>query len=334
MVTKGSQWAVKNGYGVQRDLEYTEENGCMPDVTIDTISERAMQRGKHQLCTLGGGNHFLEIDVIEEICDAKIAQTFGLFEQQVVILLHTGSRGLGHQVCEDYVKAMQKQSSSLKITLPNSQLACMSIHSPIGKAYYSAMSGAANFAWANRQIITHYVREIFQGVLERSPRDLGMDLVYDLSHNIAKKEQHTIDGKPHTLCVHRKGATRAFAPGHSAVPDDYKQCGQPVIIPGDMGNASYVMAGTQTAMEKTFGSACHGAGRILSRSGAKKAAHGRSIIDELQANGVQVRYRGRSTLAEEMPDAYKNISDVVAVIDQAGIAKKVARLKPLGVIKG
>jgi tRNA-splicing ligase RtcB len=333
-IKNGSQWAIKKGYGEQRDIVFTEENGCMPDVNLETISERALQRGKHQLCTLGGGNHFLEIGVVEKIFDPIIARTFGLFENQITVLLHTGSRGLGHQVADDYIKAMQKHIAKEKICLPNSQLACMSIHAPIAMKYYSAMSGAANFAWANRQIITHFVREIFQSVLNMSPRDLGMDLVYDLSHNIAKKEQHVIDGKPHTFCIHRKGATRAFGPNHHAVPKDYHQSGQPVIVPGDMGNASYVLSGTQTAMEKSFGSACHGAGRILSRSAAKRAAKGRSIAEELQAKGVHIRYRGRSTLAEEMPDAYKNVSDVVDVIEKSGIAKKIARLKPLGVIKG
>jgi len=333
-VKNGSQWAIKKGYGEQRDIEFTEENGCMPNVNLDTISDRALQRGKHQLCTLGGGNHFLEIGVVEKVFDPIIARTFGLFENQITVLLHTGSRGLGHQIADDYVKAMQKRIAKENISLPNSHLACMSIHAKMAMKYYSAMSGAANFAWANRQIITHFIREIFQHVLSMSPRDLGMDLVYDLSHNIAKKEQHVIDGKSQTLCIHRKGATRAFGPGHRAIPSDYRQSGQPVIVPGDMGNASYVLAGTQTAMDKTFGSACHGAGRILSRSAAKRAAKGRSIVEELQANGVHIRYRGRSTLAEEMPDAYKNISDVVDVIEKAGIAKKVARLKPLGVIKG
>lgn len=303
-VKNGSKWAVKKGYGEPRDIEFTEENGCMPDVDLETISDRALQRGKHQLCTLGGGNHFLEIGVVEKIYEPIIARTFGLFENQVTVLLHTGSRGLGHQIADDYVKAMQQRIAKENITLPNSQLACMSIHAPIAKRYYSAMSGAANFAWANRQIIMHYIREIFQSVLGISPRDLGMDLVYDLSHNIAKKEQHIINGIPQTLCIHRKGATRAFGPEHPAIPEDYRQSGQPVIVPGDMGNASFVLAGTKTAMEKTFGSACHGAGRILSRSAAKRAAKGRSIVDELQANGVHIRYRGRSTLAEEMPEIY------------------------------
>ncbi|KPA15006.1 tRNA-splicing ligase RtcB, partial [Candidatus Magnetomorum sp. HK-1] len=287
-----------------------------------------------QLCTLGGGNHFLEIDVVDEIFDSTIARTFGLFEQQVAILLHTGSRGLGYQVCDDYLKIIQKEFAKGNISSSNSQLAGVPINSPKGIAYYSAMSGAANYAWANRQIITHFIREIFQSILSMSPRDLGMDLVYDLSHNIAKKEQHIVDGKKQTLCVHRKGATRAFGPGHHSLPLEYQHTGQPVIVPGDMGNASYVLCGTQTAMEKTFGSACHGAGRILSRSAAKKAARGRSLLEELEEKGIIVRYRGRATLAEEMPDAYKNISDVVEVIVQAGIAKKVARLRPLGVIKG
>lgn len=334
VIKQGSQWVVKKGYGEDRDITFTEENGCMPNADINNISKRALDRGKHQLCTLGGGNHFLEIDVVDEIFDSTIARTFGLFEQQVAILLHTGSRGLGYQVCDDYLKIIQKEFAKGNISSSNSQLAGVPINSPKGIAYYSAMSGAANYAWANRQIITHFIREIFQSILSMSPRDLGMDLVYDLSHNIAKKEQHIVDGKKQTLCVHRKGATRAFGPGHHSLPLEYQHTGQPVIVPGDMGNASYVLCGTQTAMEKTFGSACHGAGRILSRSAAKKAARGRSLLEELEEKGIIVRYRGRATLAEEMPDAYKNISDVVEVIVQAGIAKKVARLRPLGVIKG
>ncbi|MBF0450586.1 MAG: RtcB family protein [Candidatus Magnetomorum sp.] len=334
VISQGSQWAVKKGYGEQRDILFTEDNGCMPFADIEHISKRALERGQHQLCTLGGGNHFLEIDVVDEIFDAPVARTFGLFEQQIAVLLHTGSRGLGYQICEDYLKAMQKDNATNQRSLPNSQLACMDILSPKGQAYYSAMSGAANFAWANRQMMTHYVREVFQAALNISPRDLGMDLVYDLSHNVARKEQHMVEGKKQTLCVHRKGATRAFGPGHHSLPLEYQQTGQPVIVPGDMGTASYVLCGTQKAMEETFGSACHGAGRVLSRSAAKKAARGRSIADELQEKGIMIRYRGRSTLAEEMPDAYKNISDVVEVICQAGIAKKVARLRPLGVIKG
>jgi len=334
VIKQGSQWAVKKGYGEQRDIIFTEENGCMPVDDISTISNKALDRGKHQLCTLGGGNHFLEIDIVDEIFDTVAARTFGLFEQQIVVLLHTGSRGFGYQICDDYIKTMQKTASTQNISLPNSQLACMPINSPQGQAYYSAMSGAANFAWANRQMITHYVRQVFEKVLNKSPNDLGMDLVYDLSHNIAKKEHHIVDGNKQTLCVHRKGATRAFGPGHRSIPAEYQHTGQPVIVPGDMGTASFVLRGTQQAMEQTFGSACHGAGRILSRSAAKKAARGRSIADELQDKGVMIRYRGRNTLAEEMPDAYKNISEVVDVIDQAGIAKKVARLRPIGVIKG
>jgi len=334
VISKGSQWAVKKGYGEERDITFTEENGCMKDADINNISKRALDRGKHQLCTLGGGNHFLEIDVVDEIFDSNIARTFGLFEQQVAVLLHTGSRGLGYQICDDYLKKIQKKYSKGKISSPNSQLAGVPINSSIGLAYYSAMSGAANYAWANRQIITHFVREIFQTVLTMSPKDLGMDLVYDLSHNIAKKEQHIVKGDKQTLYVHRKGATRAFGPGHHSLPLDYINTGQPVIVPGDMGNASYVLCGSKTAMEKTFGSACHGAGRVLSRSAAKKAAKGRLLLEELEDKGIVVRYRGRATLAEEMPDAYKNISDVVEIIVQAGIAKKVARLKPLGVIKG
>jgi tRNA-splicing ligase RtcB len=334
VVKQGSQWAVKKGYGEQRDLLFTEENGCMPVEDIDAISNKAFERGKRQLCTLGGGNHFLEIDVVDEIFDSTTARTFGLFENQVVILMHTGSRGFGYQICDDYIKLMQKNILTQDILIANSQLACMPISSPQGQAYYSAMSGAANFAWTNRQIMTHVVRQIFESVLNKSPGELGMDLVYDLSHNIAKKEQHIIDGKKQTLCVHRKGATRAFGPGHQSLPLEYQQTGQPVIVPGDMGTASFVLCGTQQAMEKTFGSACHGAGRILSRSAAKKAAKGRAIAEELQDNGIVVRYKGRNTLAEEMPDAYKNISDVVEVIAQAGIAKKVARVRPIGVIKG
>ena len=258
----------------------------------------------------------------------------GLFPDQVTAIVHTGSRGLGHQVCEDYIKVMLKASAKYGIELPDRQLCCAPLTSPEGQRYLAAMAGAANFAFANRQLITHWVRESFEQVLGIGPRDLGMELVYDVCHNIAKIETHTVEGKPRKLCVHRKGATRAFPPHHPEVPEAYRETGQPVLIPGDMGRYSYVLVGTEKALTETFGSTCHGAGRLMSRHQAKKVARGRSIIQELAAQGIIVRGAGRGTIDEEISEAYKDVSGVVDVVHGAGIAKKVARLKPLGVIKG
>ncbi len=334
VLKQGSRWALRQGFGVDNDIERTEDSGCMPNADPDLISKRALERGKKQLGTLGSGNHFLEVGVVDEIFLPETARVFGLFEGQVTLMLHTGSRGFGYQVCDDFLAIMTKHVHKLGINLPDRQLACAMIQSDMGRRYYNAMACAANYAWANRQILLHQARETFQRALNISPRALGMNMVYDVCHNIAKKEEHVINGKKQTVCVHRKGATRSFPPGHQSICSEYRDTGQPVIIPGDMGTASYVMVGTEEAMDETFGSTCHGAGRVLSRKAAKKKSRGRAINRELEDKGILVRWTGRSTLAEEMPDAYKDISQVVDVVDGAGISKKVARLRPIAVVKG
>jgi tRNA-splicing ligase RtcB len=330
----GSQWAVRQGFGEDGDLEHTEDGGCLPDADPSEVSDKAINRGKQQLGTLGSGNHFLEIGVVDTIFDADIARHFGLFEGQVTLMLHSGSRGLGYQVCDDYLARMMKHMHQLEFTLPDRQLACAMIQSDAGMTYLRAMACAANYAWANRQILMHHCRRIMENILSIGPRDMRLRLIYDVCHNIAKKETHTIDGKPCTVCVHRKGATRSFPPGHPSLCEDYRHTGQPVIVPGDMGTASYVLVGTETAMSETFGSTCHGAGRLLSRTAAQKASKGRSIHRELENKGILVRWTGKSTLAEEMPDAYKDVSEVVNVVHAAGISRKVAKLRPVAVVKG
>lgn len=330
----GSAWAVRNGYGDDTDIEHTEDNGCMADADPAAISQRALDRGKKQLGTLGSGNHFLEIGVVEKIYDEKAAKIYGLFEDQVTVMLHTGSRGLGYQVCDDFLASMTKNLHKGGIPVPDRQLACAKIKSPAGEQYYRAMSCAANFAWANRQVLMNNAKAVLMRIFNISPRDLAMRLVYDVCHNIAKFETHTVAGKKQKVCVHRKGATRAFPPGHPALSEDYRDIGQPILIPGDMGTASYVLAGTQKSMDETFGSTCHGAGRVLSRTAAKKAAKGRPLKRELEDKGIFVRWTGRSTMAEEMPDAYKDISQVVNVVHGSGISKKVAKLRPIAVVKG
>ena len=330
----GAKWAVNQGFGSDSDLEKTEDGGRMPEADPDVVGERAMERGRPQLGTLGSGNHFLEIGVVEEIFDQEAARVFGLSENQVTVLLHTGSRGLGYQICDDFLAFMTKHMKKLPFELPDRQLSCAMIGSEEGDRYFRAMSCAANYAWANRQIIMSKTKDILTKTLKVSPRALGMRLVYDVCHNIAKKEIHTVDGEKRTVCVHRKGATRSFPARHPSVCESYRQVGQPILIPGDMGTASYVLVGTEEAMAQTFGSTCHGAGRLLSRKAAKKASQGRAINRELADVGILVRSAGRNTLAEEMPDAYKNVSDVVDVAHGAGISKKVAKLRPIGVIKG
>lgn len=334
VLREGGRWAVRHGFGDPSDVERTEDGGCMADADPCVISERALERGAKQLGTLGSGNHFLEVGVVDEIFDEPTARVFGLFHNQVTVLLHSGSRGLGYQVCDDALAFMAKHVKTLGIQLPDRQLACAMIRSEAGQRYFAAMACAANYAWANRQILLHRARETFQQVLGIGPRDLGMHQVYDVCHNIAKREQHTVDGEQRWVCVHRKGATRAFPPGHPALGETYRQVGQPILIPGDMGTASYVLAGTQTAMVESFGSTCHGAGRVLSRTAAKKQSKGRSIHRELADRGIVVKWTGRNTLSEEMPDAYKDIEQVVATVHGAGLSKKVARLKPICVIKG
>ena len=334
VLKEGSRWAVRRGYGEDSDLNHTEDGGCMPNADPEVISKRALERGLKQLGTLGSGNHFLEIGVVEAVYDDTAARVFGIFEGQVTLMLHSGSRGLGYQICDDFLARMSKHVKQLGFDLPDRQLACAMIQSEEGMRYYNAMACAANYAWANRQILMHLSKDVLLRVLGIGPKDLGMNLVYDVCHNIAKKETHVIDGKTQTVCVHRKGATRSFPPRHEALCDEYRRIGQPVIIPGDMGTASYILVGTQKAMEETFGSTCHGAGRVLSRKAAKKLSKGRSIQRELENKGILVKWTGRSTLAEEMPDAYKDVSQVVEVVHGAGISKKVAKLRPVAVVKG
>lgn len=334
VLKQGSRWAVSNGYGEAEDIDRTEDQGCMVDADPDAVSQKALERGRKQLGTLGSGNHFLEIGVVEEIHDPAAADVFGLARGRVTVLLHTGSRGLGHQTCDDFLAQMARNLTIDGMKLPDRQLACAKIQSAAGKKYYRAMACAANFAWTNRQILIHNARETFQRALGISPRQLGMRQVYDVCHNIAKLEQHTIEGASRRICVHRKGATRAYPPEHPDLCAAYRKTGQPILIPGDMGTASYVLTGTRQAMDETFGSTCHGAGRMLSRKAAKKSAKGRSLETELADKGVIARWTGKSTLAEEMPEAYKDVTEVVNVVEGSGISKIVAKLRPIAVIKG
>ncbi len=334
VLRQGSKWAVSHGMGTDSDVDCTEESGCMSRADPEMISDRALQRGLKQLGTLGSGNHFLEVGVVEEVYDPETAEAYGLSQGQVTVFLHSGSRGLGYQVCDDFLARMTKNVNKMGIQLPDRQLACAWINSQMGQDYYGAMSCAANYAWANRQILMYQASLSMLKALGIGPRDLGMHLVYDVCHNIAKKETHVVDGISRALCVHRKGATRAYAPGHPEVCNAYAKVGQPVLVPGDMGTCSYVLAGTQKAMETTFGSTCHGAGRAMSRSKAKKMVKGRSIHRELLDKGIRVRWTGRHTLAEEVPEAYKDVSQVVEVVHGAGLARKVVKLKPVIVVKG
>lgn len=334
VLENGARWAAANGYGTQSDLDATEEGGRMEGADPECVSARALERGREQLGTLGSGNHFLEVQVVEKIFDEKAAAVFGLEKDQVTVMIHSGSRGFGYQVCDDHLASMMKYIQRTGLFIPDRQLACARIDSEEGKRYFAAMCCAANYAWANRQMMLHWTRETFERTLGKSPRALGMRLIYDVCHNIAKFEDFPIDGKQMRLCVHRKGATRAFPPGHPQVPPQYRSVGQPVLIPGDMGTGSYILTGTQKAYEETFGSTCHGAGRVMSRGQAVKAARGRAIKKEMAARGVIVISTGKATLAEEIPEAYKNIDEVVDVAHNAGISKKVARLKPIGCIKG
>ena len=334
LLLKGARWAVENGMGEEPDLEKTESGGMIDGADPSLISAKAYERGRSQQGTLGSGNHFLEIQYVDEIYDEKAANSLGLFPDQVTVMIHTGSRGFGHQVCTDFLEVMERAVGKYGFVLPDRELACAPFSSPEAGDYLAAMRAAANYAWANRQCIMHWTREAFMKVLGRSPQSLGMGLVYDVAHNIAKVEDHVVNSRKMKLVVHRKGATRAFPPGHPELPAAYRHVGQPVLIPGDMGRASFVLLGTEKAMEETFGSTCHGAGRIMSRHQAIRKAKGRAIWRELADRGIIVRSAGRETLAEEMSEAYKDISDVVDVVHRAGISKKVARLRPLGVVKG
>ena len=335
VLRKGSRWAVEHGYGESRDLEVTEEGGSMQDADPERVSARAKQRGAPQLGTLGAGNHFLEVGIVDEIYEPSTASVMGIDRVgQATLMIHTGSRGLGHQVCDDNVKAMGAAVAKYGIDLPDRQLACAPVKSPEGQAYFAAMAAAANYAWANRQCITHWARESFIQVLGMSPRDIGMEMIYDVTHNIAKMEQYEVGGKKLELCIHRKGATRAFPAGHPDVSAAYAGIGQPVLIPGDMGRYSYVLVGTELAMEETFGSTCHGAGRVQSRSAAKRSLRGADVARELSRKGITVRAGSMASLAEEASEAYKDVAQVVEVTHRAGISRKVAKLRPIGVVKG
>ena len=334
VVRDGAHWALRNGYAAERDLDHTEEGGRLEGADPDRISERAYKRGSKQIGTLGSGNHFLEVSRVDEIYDAKAADALGLKLGQVTVLIHSGSRGLGHQTCDDYLKLIEGAMARYEIRLPDRQLAAVPISSPEGQAYLGAMAGAANFAWCNRQVMMHLAEQAFLEALAVTPKELGFALVYDVCHNIAKFEEHVVGGRMRRLCVHRKGATRAFARGNSALPEALRPLGQPVLIPGDMGRYSFVLIGLETAMHETFGSSCHGAGRVMSRMKAKKEGRGRNLSVELKALGVAVRAHSRMGIAEEMPYAYKDVAEVVAVMEAAGVTRRVARLKPFAVIKG
>ncbi|MEK7216001.1 MAG: RtcB family protein, partial [Chloroflexota bacterium] len=331
VLTRGARWVVEKGYGERDDLTFCEEEGEIAGADPDACSKRAKQRGLPQIGTLGSGNHFLEVEYVEKIFEPEIAARFGLRPEQIVVLIHSGSRGFGHQVCTDYLQVMNEAMRRYEIELPDRQLACVPINSPEGRNYLAAMNAAANFAWANRQAMTHFARRAFERVLGR---DTQVRVVYDVAHNIAKRERHMVDGKPREVLVHRKGATRAFPAGRPEVPAAYRDVGQPVLIPGSMGTASYVLVGTEKAMEETFGTVCHGAGRRMSRTQAKRGTDARAVQQRLEEQGIYVKSETREGIAEEIPEAYKDIDQVIDVVHNAGISKKVARLKPIGVIKG
>jgi len=334
ILVKGSRWAVEKGYGTDEDLECTEENGAMQGADPLAVSDRAYERGKAQSGTLGSGNHFLEVQVIDQIYSRDLCDEFGLTLGQITVMIHSGSRGFGYQICDDFTRGMIHCLNKYNINVPDRQLACAPFNSPEGKQYFAAMKCAANYAWNNRQCLMHLVRKTFERIFGMSWQKMGMQLIYDVAHNIAKVERHIIDGKEKTLCIHRKGATRAFGPGHPALPDRYKKTGQPVIIPGDMGRNSYLLVGTQGAMEETFGSTCHGAGRLKSRAAATRSINLDTLLKDLESKGIIVKASGRGTIVEEAPQVYKDVNDVVGVVHNAGISKRVCRMKPLGVIKG
>jgi tRNA-splicing ligase RtcB len=335
LMVEGAHWAVKRGMGSEEDLEVTEEGGCLTGADPSKISDKAVKRGMPQAGTLGSGNHFLEIQVVKEIFDPHIASTMGVADVgQILVLIHTGSRGFGHQICTDHLRVMEQAVLKYGIKLPDRQLACAPIESKEGKDYLAAMACAANYAWTNRQCIAHWVRESFSKIFGRSPEKLGMRQIYDVAHNIAKIEEHTIDGRQVKVCVHRKGATRAFPAGHKDTPGRYKEVGQPVLVPGDMGRCSFVAVGTEKAMKESFGSTCHGAGRVLSRGAAKRSIRGADVIRELESRGIIVKAESVSALAEEASQAYKDVTEVIDVVHKAGISKKVAMAVPMGVIKG
>lgn len=330
----GAQWAVENGYGWKKDLEHLEEGGRMEAANADKVSDKAKKRGIPQLGSLGSGNHFLEVQRIDEIFDEETARTFGLDECEVTVMIHTGSRGCGHQICSDYLRVMDKSAKRYNIDLPDRQLACAPVDSPEAQDYFQAMAAGANFAWTNRQMIVHWVRESFEQVFKQPAEDMDMNIVYDVAHNIAKKEVHNIKGRDTEVFVHRKGATRAFGPGRKEIPKEYRAAGQPVLIPGTMGTSSYILRGTDTAMEETFGSTAHGAGRKMSRAGAKRTYSGEEVKKSLENRGIVIKATSMPIVAEEAPGAYKDVDEVIKTAHDAGISLLVARMVPLGVTKG
>ena len=334
MCMEGSKWALKNGYATPTDIELTEDNGCISGADLTAVSPRAIERGIAQTGSLGSGNHFIEVDVIEEIFDERSARIMGLTKNHLAVQIHTGSRGFGHQICTDYVREFQPVISKYHINIPDRELVCAPIQSKEGRRYLAAMRCAANFAFCNRQLLAYVVRNTFEEIFSKETNKFQLRMVYDLAHNIGKIETHNVDGNKEKVCVHRKGATRAFGPSHPDVPEKYRQIGQPVLIPGSMGTASWVMTGTETGMEKSFGSCCHGAGRVMSRTQAKKSVRGETLLKQLKEEGIFIKAGSMSGLAEEAPDAYKDIDLVVESVVGAGLAHKVAKLRPVAVIKG
>ena len=331
---KGAGWAVSQGYGSAADLERLESNGCLDWADPDAVPPRAYERGAPQLGSVGSGNHFVEIDFVSEIFDPAAADALGLFAGQIVVQIHSGSRGFGHQICTDTLPWMLKASGKYGIELVDKQLCCAPLDSPEGKKYFGAMAAAANYAFANRQMMTHWIREVFERFFGKNYESLGLYPVYDVCHNIAKWEEHLVEGKKRRLCVHRKGATRAYPKGHPELPKVYRDVGQPVLIPGDMGRYSFVLIGEPASMQLTFGSSCHGAGRVMSRHAAAQGCRGKNVREMMEQRGVVVRGDSMATVVEEIPEAYKDVADVVTVVAGAGLSRKVAKLVPLGVIKG
>jgi tRNA-splicing ligase RtcB len=331
---EGAKWALDQGFARPVDLERTEEAGCLPGADPDTVSERAKQRGRSQLGTLGAGNHFFEVEVVDEIFHDQAAAAMGLRQGHLAVQIHCGSRGFGHQICSDYVREFQSAVKRYGIQLPDRELVCAPLNSPEGERYLGAMASAANYAFCNRQILAHYARKAFEEALAGRVKDWDLYQVYDIAHNMGKLETHRIGGKEVRVCVHRKGATRAFGPGFRGLPDAYRSLGQPVLVPGSMGTASWVLLGTEGSMQKSLGSSCHGAGRVMSRSQAKREIWGADLRQSLEAEGIHIRAGSMPGLAEEAPQAYKDVDRVIEVVVGAGIAAKVARLKPVAVIKG
>ncbi len=334
LVQQGGKWAKKNGFATDMDLEHTEESGRIAGADAGKVSDRAIQRGLQQIGTLGAGNHFIEVDVVDDIFYEKAAKRMGLFPGQIVVQIHCGSRGFGHQVCTDYVKRFQPVVHKYGIELPDRELVCAPLSSPEGQDYLAAMRAAANYAFVNRQVLTHLIRQSFESALAGRVRNFHVYQIYDIAHNMAKIENHKVDGRKVDVCVHRKGATRAFGPGSPVLPDRYRDVGQPVLVPGSMGTASWVLVGTEGSMAQSFGSTCHGAGRTMSRTKAKKTVRGHDLRLQLEEKGIHIRAGSLKGLAEEAPIAYKDVDRVIEVVHGAGIAKKVARIVPVAVVKG